>query len=166
MRSKKIIDIFNYKQRLLSIDMKTKVVQHVSRIKLDNQTTLLVPSACLTFRHFQLGFRPYPPFKCKTHQIWFKKEIKNLLSLISDPKWPKMTCLHYIHQWRGVRVKKQVEQLPCATMPSTRQLCSSGITVPADDPDIKLASVSFITFKFWKKQDQYSCVIIFLNAFL
>ena len=31
-RSKKHIDIFNYKQRLLSIDMKTKVVQHVSRI--------------------------------------------------------------------------------------------------------------------------------------
>ena len=26
---KKIIDIFNFKQRLLSIDMKTKVVQHV-----------------------------------------------------------------------------------------------------------------------------------------
>ena len=30
------IAIFNYKQRLLSIDMKTKVVQHVPRIKLDN----------------------------------------------------------------------------------------------------------------------------------
>ena len=29
---KKSIDIFNYKQRLLSIDMKTKVVQHVPRI--------------------------------------------------------------------------------------------------------------------------------------
>ena len=29
---KKIIDIFTYKQRLLSIDMKTKVVQQVSRI--------------------------------------------------------------------------------------------------------------------------------------
>ena len=29
---KKIIDIFNYKQRLLNIDMKTKVVQHVPRI--------------------------------------------------------------------------------------------------------------------------------------
>ena len=27
--SKKSIDIFNYKQRLLSIDMKTKVVQYV-----------------------------------------------------------------------------------------------------------------------------------------
>ena len=30
--SKKSIDIFNFKQRLLSIDMKTKVVQHVPRI--------------------------------------------------------------------------------------------------------------------------------------
>ena len=30
---KKSIDIYNYKQRLLSIDMKTKVVQHVPRIK-------------------------------------------------------------------------------------------------------------------------------------
>ena len=30
--SKKIIDIFTYNQRLLSIDMKTKVVQHVPRI--------------------------------------------------------------------------------------------------------------------------------------
>ena len=29
---KKTIDIFNFKQRLLSIDMKTKVVQHVPRI--------------------------------------------------------------------------------------------------------------------------------------
>ena len=28
---KKPIDIFNFKQRLLSIDMKTKVVQHVER---------------------------------------------------------------------------------------------------------------------------------------
>ena len=33
---KKSIAIFGYKQSLLSIDMKTKVVQHVSRIKLDN----------------------------------------------------------------------------------------------------------------------------------
>ena len=30
--SKKSIDIFNFKQRLLSIDIKTKVVQHVPRI--------------------------------------------------------------------------------------------------------------------------------------
>ena len=39
---------------LLSIDMKTKVVQHVPRIiqQLDNQTTLQVPSTCLTFRIF------------------------------------------------------------------------------------------------------------------
>ena len=29
---KKIIAIFGYKQRLLSLDMKTKVVQHVPRI--------------------------------------------------------------------------------------------------------------------------------------
>ena len=29
---KEIIDIFNFKQRLLSIDMKTKVVQHFPRI--------------------------------------------------------------------------------------------------------------------------------------
>ena len=29
---KKTIDIFNFKQRLLSLDMKTKVVQHVPRI--------------------------------------------------------------------------------------------------------------------------------------
>ena len=29
---KKNIDIFTYKQRLLSLDMKTKVVQHVPRI--------------------------------------------------------------------------------------------------------------------------------------
>ena len=28
---KKTIDIFNFKQRLLSIDMKTKVVQHVPK---------------------------------------------------------------------------------------------------------------------------------------
>ena len=32
MMSKKTIDIYTYKQRLLSIDMKTKVVQHVPRI--------------------------------------------------------------------------------------------------------------------------------------
>ena len=32
LMSKKPIDIFNFKQRPLSIDMKTKVVQHVPRI--------------------------------------------------------------------------------------------------------------------------------------
>ena len=37
--SQKSIDIFNSKQRLLSLDIKTKVVQHVPRIKLDNLTT-------------------------------------------------------------------------------------------------------------------------------
>ena len=33
---KKSIDIFGYKQRLLSLDMKTKVVQHVPRINLSH----------------------------------------------------------------------------------------------------------------------------------
>ena len=33
---KKSIDIFNFKQRLLSPDMKTKVVQHVPKSKLEN----------------------------------------------------------------------------------------------------------------------------------
>ena len=33
---KKNIAIFGYKQRLLSIDMKTKVVQHVPRINLSH----------------------------------------------------------------------------------------------------------------------------------
>ena len=46
---KKIIDIFNFKQRLLSLDMKTKVVQHVPRSKLDNLKTL---KTLKTFRHF------------------------------------------------------------------------------------------------------------------
>ncbi len=36
---KKSIVIFTYKQSLLSIDMKTKVIQHIPRIKLDNLTT-------------------------------------------------------------------------------------------------------------------------------
>ena len=35
-RSKKLIDIFYYKQRLFSLDMKTKVVQHVPRINLNH----------------------------------------------------------------------------------------------------------------------------------
>ena len=74
---KKSIDIFNYKQWLLSIDMKTKVVQHVPRINLSHFKFwilnlnfqifkfkffnfqifiifFLVPSFCLTFRHFFL----------------------------------------------------------------------------------------------------------------
>ena len=34
MMSKKTIAIFSYKQQLLSLDMKTKVVQHVPRINL------------------------------------------------------------------------------------------------------------------------------------
>ena len=66
--SKKIIDIFNFKQRLLSIDMKTKVVQYVPRINLNNLKFQifknfqifkfsLVPTFCLTFRHF-LVLRP------------------------------------------------------------------------------------------------------------
>ena len=63
---KKTIDIFNFKQRLLSIDMKTKVVQHVPWIIFNVYKvfefstfqvfkffkTFLVPSFCLTFRHF------------------------------------------------------------------------------------------------------------------
>ena len=58
------IDIFNFKQRLLSLYMKTKVVQHVPRISLSHFdfwisnlnfkifNFSLVPSFCLTFRHF------------------------------------------------------------------------------------------------------------------
>ena len=65
---KKNIAIFGNKQRLLSINMKTKVVQHVPRIifnvfkvfKISSFQvfkffkTFLVPSFCLTFRHFFL----------------------------------------------------------------------------------------------------------------
>ena len=55
----KIIDIFNYKLQLLSIDVKTKVV-HVPRIifnvfkvfRFSSFQSILVPSASLTFRHF------------------------------------------------------------------------------------------------------------------
>ena len=36
---KKSIAIFGYKQRLMSMDMKTKLVQHVPTIQLDNLTT-------------------------------------------------------------------------------------------------------------------------------
>ena len=36
LMSQKSIAIFGYKQSLLSIEMKTKVVQHVSRFKLEN----------------------------------------------------------------------------------------------------------------------------------
>ena len=60
--SKKSIAIFGNKQWLLSIDMKTKVVQHVPRILIFEFWILnlnfqifkffLVPSFCLTFRHF------------------------------------------------------------------------------------------------------------------
>ena len=58
------IAIFGNKQWLLSLDMKTKLVQHVPRINLSNFNFwnlilnfqifkfLLVPSFCLTFRHF------------------------------------------------------------------------------------------------------------------
>ena len=56
----KSIAIFGYKQRLLSLDMKTKIVQHVSRINLSHFkfwilnlnfqifNFFLVPSFCLT----------------------------------------------------------------------------------------------------------------------
>ena len=54
---KKNIGIFTYKQRRLSMDMKTKIVQHVSKInlshfKFSNFQFFLVPSFCLTFRRF------------------------------------------------------------------------------------------------------------------
>ena len=60
MRSQKSIAIFGNKQRLLSIDMATKVVQHVPGsffkvLKFSSFQvfkTFLVPSFCLTFRHF------------------------------------------------------------------------------------------------------------------
>ena len=48
---KKSIAIFGYKQWLLSLDMKTKVVQHVPRINISTWNKLetwQVPSACLT----------------------------------------------------------------------------------------------------------------------
>ena len=47
---KKSIAIFSYKQWLLSLDMKTKVVQHVPSFEnLENFKTLRVPSTCLTW---------------------------------------------------------------------------------------------------------------------
>ena len=65
LRSQKSITIFDNKQWLLSIDMKTKVVKHVPRINLSHLNQkfqifknfkflkfFLVPSFCLTFRHF------------------------------------------------------------------------------------------------------------------
>ena len=42
------IDILNFKQRLLSLDMKTNVVQHFPRIKFSNFHIFLDPSFCLT----------------------------------------------------------------------------------------------------------------------
>jgi len=54
---KKTIAFFGYKQRLLSIDIKTKVVQHVSRIKLDNLTTRqLVFKFSITFKLWNSWF--------------------------------------------------------------------------------------------------------------
>ncbi len=65
-RSKKIIAIFTYNHWFLSLDMKTKVVQHAPRINLSYFKFqifkfsnffkfFLVPSFCLTFRHFLVG---------------------------------------------------------------------------------------------------------------
>ena len=83
---KKSIAIFGYKQWHLSLEMKTKVVQHVPRInfsylkfqifkfsnfqifKFSNFQIFkfsLVPSFCLTFRHF-LKFHPTSP----VHPCW------------------------------------------------------------------------------------------------
>ena len=61
MRSKKIIGIFTYKQRLLSMDMKTKLVQHVSRI-ISNRLTLSKFSSFQVFRFssFQVFRFPAP----------------------------------------------------------------------------------------------------------
>ena len=51
MTSQKSIAIFTEKQRLLSIDMKTKVVQHVPRIKLDNLTLLSIDMKTKVVQH-------------------------------------------------------------------------------------------------------------------
>ena len=71
------IAIFGNKQRLLSLDMKTKVVQHVPRIIFNVFKvfefssfqvfkffkTFLVPSFCLTFRHFLVNkWKPGMPW--------------------------------------------------------------------------------------------------------
>ena len=52
---KKIIAVFTYKKRLLSIDVKTKVVQHVPRINLRH----------LNFKKFQISV------SCKQNPVWF-----------------------------------------------------------------------------------------------
>ena len=70
-----LMRMFNYKQRLLSLDMKTKVVQHVPRIIFNVSSfqvfrfsgfqvfsfqNFQVPSACLTFRFWYCN-------RCKVH---------------------------------------------------------------------------------------------------
>ena len=51
---KKSIDIFNFKQRLLSLDMKSKVVQHFPKINLSH----------FNFWIFNLNFFWFPAFVC------------------------------------------------------------------------------------------------------
>ena len=71
MMSKKLIVIFTFKQRLLSIDMKNKVVQHVKNEWMREwesefrvfQVFQKIPGFCLTFRHFL----PPHPHPCHWH---------------------------------------------------------------------------------------------------
>ena len=49
---KKSIAIFAYKQRLLSIEMKTKLVNIFKVFRFSSFQTFQVPSTCLTFRIF------------------------------------------------------------------------------------------------------------------
>ena len=114
MRSKKSIVIFGYKQWLLSIDMKTKVVQHVPWITFNVFKvfefsgfqvfrfssfqvfkffkTFLVPSFCLTFRHFlsvsrlkSVSFSLTEQHKAKLNdQSW---------CYTMGVNWPKLSCV-------------------------------------------------------------------------
>ena len=52
---KNLIDIFNFKQRLLSLDMKTKVVQHVPRINLSHLNFLPHHHPCPYMRIHRAG---------------------------------------------------------------------------------------------------------------
>ena len=106
--SKKSIAIFGNKYCVLSIDMKTKVVQHVPRINLGyfkfqmfkffqifNFFQIfkfsLVPSFCLTFRHFLIAFSlTIPVFKCNLSEFSYLDKFCHFLPIVASlDAWKK-----------------------------------------------------------------------------
>ena len=77
---------------LLSIDMKTKVVQHIESEWMREWESVLVPSFCLTFRHFLFN-----EHYCKEYEVWVWRYSDNYFYIIFIFDWSQVW---FVGLWR------------------------------------------------------------------